>query len=854
MMIMKRTNNNNSFTVFIVIFTLGNFLFKSMSTSELHRIAFQNYYINDNIGEHVKCYGTCKGTEWNSAATRKKRKSIEDTHGVDISNCNGDKVKISCLQGLYIKIVEAKIGALSPDLSICTYKKPLDCLRNISDKIQTICIKDTTCSIDVENVKTPCRGRKHVAMDIRYKCVDKPVIQIPTTLIGTTSLTRLSTARRSFTTSTKSRRRTSSAKMTSQQIHIFNKNDTATTQNMFWTVTAFTALKDGEFMKRHETHLALALLLSMFLGTIICLCFFIDYYRRSKKNRKKKKIETKLNLLKTTSQNNDVTDVGEKKHNKIIEQTSFINESTQKSKERRKERTRVNNNNKDKNDSNGEIGSPYSTRRKLLRHNNLKTATNERPLSDISLPPPPCEFLVKESTSSLSSNELLPPPDGFNGNKKHIPSLIVTDTSTKISPSLTVNKSPTPNLNDVIIDKIDEAISNDDENIYVDNSDEFYHECGESIRPYLHSQHINKRYILPPTKVKFASTNQNNRRHHHNMPDRFLSLRSLERNGVRKYYSSCNSECCPSENSMIQKCNSYDDNRHIFMTNNYHHNRRRHPRHRGQIHILQRCEETRPLRNFSRSGICSDNEAARRKKHCASDMNKHSGCISSNSHRDRTSLSNMYCTGCGQPDVVDLNCSSSLTSNCQSSHCDEEYQDRRQSGSRTRYHIEESGYHSHDTGTDSLCSSAFSTDQEDSRISSPISLSSNLNNRLHTTDTSCHTLPKLSKRAPTFSMAIDPNKTQVTTARSRRDDYTNIDVHRHHNHTSIDVHPYDSSMDDASSRDSVRIIQQMHVNDMLEEDVVDTINDFDENGFPLDCIPPPIEIQELVNNEAVHTG
>ena len=110
------------------------------------------------------------------------------------------------------------------------------------------------------------------------------------------------------------------------------------------------------------------------------------------------------------------------------------------------------------------------------------------------------------------------------------------------------------------------------------------------------------------------------------------------------------------------------------------------------------------------------------------------------------------------------------------------------------YAVEESGYQSHETGTDSLCSSTRSTDQEDTQMFSPTSTASLKNNGSR------------NKVCRVRNARRDPKLIPVTTVHSKSSSSKSLRRSRYDSRVPSDIRPSESSLEDGSSRDSIKLI------------------------------------------------
>ena len=829
-------------TFIIICFILGNMTLEIMA-SEINRVVYQTFLLSE--GETVQCYGQCDRDL--KGGLRQKFK---------LTRCEGRKIRFSCKPGYRIKIHVATLGKLSPDLDICNYKGSLECAENISSKVQRTCNSGYRCAIDVTNdeLRYKCGKVKNLALDVKYLCQVIPTTTFVsgtfptsrspyTTPKTTTKITKLRSSStkvvKSMSNPTVNYKTTTTAETTpiSTLLSMTSPHSTQTYDNhtvtmlkdtdMFLTLIAYSAISDSEFIKIHKGPLALVLLLSMFLGVVLCLCIFLDYCRRTKIRRDRDLKETKSEIpeLQPVECNERIelinSKMAERTRNDSSPNQKFIiyanNSNNNTNNNNNNNNKNNNNNNNNTTNSEGEDADVYanmSVTTPFINRNpehdlflpNHINPDEETSLSSASLPPSQNDFLV-ETTLALS-HDLLTPTVGCKSDKNHTPCLIVTSATSTGSSNNTLMSQRKTNQRNSVIGEIKEIYFEErplDDNLasslyeYTDVGQ--YHasdDYSSSPMPNSMAYHRTDNYVVPPC-VQLAPTNKRpiNK-------DEILQEDTFIRNVDSKRMRKCN----PKDKPGLHKCRSLDEpKKKTYFANNGNQYLVRNPR-RGRIHVMQSCDESVPQRSCNQKAIYSDNEASRRRRRCEMEYKRSCSC-----HEQGLSLNDLYCTKCGKSEESHLNGCSSLTSNCQSSH-DEAYGDHHGpllsiSDERIKneeYCIEESGYQSHDTGTDSLCSSTFSTDQEDSRMFLPSSVNNAIQNGCRSK--TCHDCCQASKHVQKLIIVRDQYKSKVP-RRCRREDYTKDDVHLHDNHTSVDVHSYDSSMDDASSRDSVQLVRRM---------------------------------------------
>lgn len=805
----------------IVYFTLGTCM--SLKTK---RIVFQSYSVGP--ADTVRCYGRCK-----LQGSPQKLKSDGNS-----LLCEGRQIRLKCDSSKVIQITKSIKGKLSPDFDLCNFGT--DCTDEITKKVQNKCGGRNECKLDATNETTTkqCGYVNHLAIDIKYQCI-WPVI-IPKTNPVTKLTTMIPTTLRKITTIRKSTKSIQD-KATSPVIATISKTSTTTnrpilpiiylptstrdadvaviyeteqadTNGMFWAMTAYTTLSNSEFIKNNKTHLALALLLSMFAGMVLCLCFFLDYCRRAKKRKSKQILENnKMGLVQDIHPLVECGDNFELMRPKIVEVLSMNGSLPRHKVLSCGDDGCLNNNHQlDRGCDIYADSAPFfkrSLEHKSLIHHNHIHQMQDRPFSPNNLPAPPNHFLI--DTSSSSSNELVPPPDEYISDEDDLNDM--TCTSIRAStPSGSINKTLSSPQKLLAYDQLDEDDEESElvaiEEVYLAEQELADHMEGEAyeyveVAPYHHGSdeyssspfvprnlmyHRTDNYVVGP-KAKYASMTSRRTTSNDETSQEESLIRQVDPKQQR--HRKNNSKEKPS----LQKSKSLDEPKRKYFTLNSHH-LVRNPKNKGRIHVMQRCTDSLPRRGYNQKAIYSDNEASRRRRRY--DTPEAHGC-------------------CHDNQEPHMKCCSSLTSNGHSSQDGDNHGPLLSISNELIKNkqccVEESGYQSHDTGTDSLCSSSFSTDQEDSRMFLPSSNARTCDCRSKSCRTRGHSAA--SKRDPRFIIVRDNNN---KCRRIRHDDYVDMKGHHVHvnNHTKLDTQriPYDSSMDDTSSRDSVKLFRKIRKN------------------------------------------
>ena len=809
------------FALYIEVLLLLLFVLEILS-AEVKRVVFQANSLE--YGETVQCYGRCLPDN-------------KQFQTFNLTRCDGPKIRFDCNSGYGIKIKLTTLGRLSPDLDICRNTDTLECASDVTAKVQRTCNHARQCVIDIrkDQLRNKCGKVKFLSMDIQYVCEINPQTMLPTKAI-TTSASKHVVKKIPTDTIIKN-----------TSLHDKNNSDRTTYQNteivlksskdneMFWLITAFITISDSELIRKHKTTLALAILLSIVFGMVLMIiyfCLFLHYCRRKKNKRGIPLKESKLAIVPypQTVEYNECVELVKPKMVEVINLNDYYPQQKTVSNDNIGYYNNNNgchdnnggylynnggchNNNKNNEKRKNDVYSSMSVARPVLKQipeHKLVTYNHIDPNED--MPSSPNYVLVESPPPSTSKELLNPPPVNYNGDKEGIPYLVITcptptgsatNTLLKTKKILPHEKSESETENVYLKEpSLDDNIQ-DSEYEYVEigqyHGSDGYSSSPQSCHPTRY--HTTDNHIVP-TKVKFAQMNRHATSNDETSQEDTLNRHvDSKRIRTRKY----NQKDKPS----VHKSKSLDGTKkRNYLSSNGNECLTRNPR-RGRPHVMQRCEESVPHRSTSQRAIYSDNEVTRRRRRCEVEYKHVHDC-----NETETPRYMLYCSTCGISKESHLNCCSSLTSNCQSSY-DEDCPDYHGSlpsrfnkrMKNKQFSVEESGYQSHDTGTDSLCSSTFSTDQEDSRMFAPASVSSSLHNGCRSNF--YHTRVQTSRHSPKYILVRKHNAS--VPRRFRRHDYTNVDARPHHGHayTSVEAHPYNSSLDDGSSRESVKIIRRI---------------------------------------------
>lgn len=649
--------------------------------AEIKRVVYQSILLSDGY-DFVSCYGSCDPSS-----------SVNLQSKFNASVCLGSTITFGCPNSrINVDIRKATLAKLRPDLDMCSHSNSITCKENVLEKIKTICAGLYQCTINVmrDLMFMDCKNVKNPVLEIEYACTIKPTIP---SISATKKLLRPA--------SVESRRQT--------------------LESTFWLAIAYFTLKDAERVRRSEIQMILVLALSLFIGTVVATCFCFVYCQQAK--RKKLKILQKAmefaerrqndTLLDSSScaQNSNHTTENHKQQSieiievrngaipkyKIVTQTELSDLNN----------VELLNYRHDYRISPSELP-PSSLLKEYLDKENSKKASSdkdeERSISPSSLPPPPHDLLI--DTSSSSSNELLPPPVGFNGDHS-IPYLIVTNPSPPggSTNSLATTSKDVPRdqcqMNFTIsadAGDITNYLNNEQENLQ--NFTQYNRDSNSTGQPS--DDYLSSPYMYHPIL-------------HHNTPNgKFPSTRS-----------SLTTTSITSNEDTSQD----DTNTELKRTRS----RKCKDKYGGSLHKSKGFEALRKkgfnnqtLNRLYKKGktrnsngvvhhhktIHSDNEVSNRHIY-NHDMKR------SCSYYEQTGFtSSLHCISCGNPNEVQLigpACYPRLTREFDDSQSS---QTTNEEVKKLRF-IEESGYQTHDTGSDSLCSSPFSTDQEDSRMFMP---------------------------------------------------------------------------------------------------------------------------------------
>lgn len=770
--------------LFLVQFPVEVMLLE-VSTSK-HRVIFQSFEMPD--GDTVQCYGSC----------------LQNSK-IDVTNCDGRRIRVAC-QSSVIDITRATAGKLSPDLDLCNYKKRIECRTNVTNTIRTICNNKRDCTIDVtkNHVQNKCKDDKHVAIDIIYKC--RPIqtttkifstLKTSTHVIKTTQTTKISRKHDPLTKSTIITKPVLKTTVSTPDARLIvpDYSRRQKSKDEYWILFAYGAIMDNEYIRSNKTHLALVILLSMFLGLVLCLCICLDYCRRSR--RQKKDIKSNWNLVEVTdAQLDDYNERIELINSKLLEESKQLVDD--------KEKPCGNNEDGDV-FVNMSVTAPFLHKNGVLDEKRFFSPRSQITLPSLHVHPPSCNY------------------DGDNTGTIHSDSSTICSVNSRKSMHRAIPEekynSEMSEIKEVFGENGDMMLSDCGEYEYIEV--EGYHDCDNFSDNTQVAYHETENYLVPK---KFASLNRRPDANDVTAGNEPVCYRTLEPKRIRRiphHQKDCSviqkstsldgpkMKCCHSNISSLQRC-----------SNNNNTQQQEGARNSKRVHVMPRCHEPQALRNSNNKYTHSDNEVSRRR--LCNEGEHQRACKYYHGHNTRETTINDYCNTCGKSEESHLKCDSSLTSNCQSSSHDEYSTDHgpllsisNELIKNKKCCVEESGYQSHDTGTDSLCSS--STDHEDSRVFLPNSghhcnchqkksHEINSNNRSHT-----------SKRGPKQTILGDQNNKTINnnnncnsnnkTRRARRDgnnEYIKCDTQ-----SSNEVNSYDSSMDESSSRDSVRVYRRI---------------------------------------------
>ena len=829
-------------------FILINLIFENVALEEMvvtpkvNRVVFQTFLLTG--GESVQCYGRCE-------------KDLKDTsiQTFKMMRCDGRKLRYGCKSGYQINIHLAKLGRLNPYLDICRSKQSFDCAKDATAEVKASCNGKTQCVIDVTNDqrRNACGKIKYISMDIQYICKIRAKLPIaknltdeaPTTTRKTTVITTKENTSdkkivKMIPISTKSYElSTTDMNMSPSSIIVtsrhFTKSDggqmtyynNIALQNnkdtkMFWSLTAYKLISDSEFMKNNKIHLAMALVLSMFVGMLMCLCFFFDHCRRLKKKR-----NTNLNVIAVES--NEHIELIPPRIIEAIELRGYFPKQNIVFCEDGGYNTNI------EEEANGD---EYSTKsepflkrnleQKLLSHSNINPNQNTS-FSPSSLTLPQNDILLEIPLS--------PSPACLQEDKDDDPRLIVRSPSPARIPISAILKQNKTNCDDKCNPELIEI-----ENVYLEEGLDYndsqydyveveqYHasdEYSSSPQNSCAMAHQRTECYLEPPKVKFVSTTSSPRSNDEVSHEDILVRNSkAKRTRMRKGNLK--------DRSAYQRSKQLDKTKtDIFFANNGNRYLVRHPREK-RIHFVQRYQgaATSSLRGCSQQAIYSDNEDSRRRRQRGLGCNYDRNC-----REPGTSLCDLHSPMYELSEVYHHNCHSTLSSKCQSLHNEQFGDDHVPLSSSSNkniknneYSIGESGYQSHDTATDSLCSSVFSTDQEDSHMFSPASASVYSACRSKT----CDGCTQASKQGSKLFLIRDHNKSKVSLT-SQRGDYANPDEHRHGNNSLTDIHPYAGSMCDGDDKEYVQIFRRIPKPNTNHDNLTELEQDANCNCHEIKC-------------------
>lgn len=440
-----------------------------------------------------------------------------------------------------------------------------------------------------------------------------------------------------------------------------------------------------------------------------------------------------------------------------------------------------------------------------MTSNDLIQQNDFRVQSPSSLPPPPEEFL---HTSPLSSsNELIPPPAQFNEKSMKAPQLIITsptltNSTTNSQPTIATSRREsrhnTPEKKSTVgVRPILSRSQSNSNSICSENQTTLGYPGSVQIQRKFPDYHV----IKPPRSTQLQRKCSYLNDYKTNSEDVQLALKrksisdetlgdlellDIINNGVLKPFRVKPIRNKPFE-SPVFRTNGISDNRSGCKTDsNMLPPFIRHPK-KGRLHVIQS-----PYVNNTKKCL-----GIRELKPSMS-VPKHLSAFGRNDEEGnctRASVQSDINRACSKPN--ETNCFNKLPYNLCSLE-NHKYEDAEiesaadaKFGSRV-YIVHESGYQSHETGTDSLCSSTRSTDQEDCQMFSPASSGSSKQ------------IGSRAKVSRTRTVRRDPKLLPLSTQ-------SNLPVNtirrlQHDGRFGTDILPYESSFDDASSRDSVQMI------------------------------------------------
>lgn len=255
-----------------------------MKGKQSHRVVYQTI-INGDIT--VECYGQCE-----------KDDAAIETHTFNATRCEGKRLRFGCRNNLVVQIYLATMGRFDPAINYCQQQEKSSCVMDVANLIKKKCDSKSQCLYDVTDkpLRRNCGPVTYLYLDVHYTCVPPPTTVLPTTRVTTKPT---STPRRQKLTPPPHvvtiRPTQHIVPIRTTVAHRSRPLPTGVIMrasedggNMFWLMTAYSWLTDKEFIKANGTHLALAIILSVFIGLVLSLCFMLDHCRRERMRRARK--------------------------------------------------------------------------------------------------------------------------------------------------------------------------------------------------------------------------------------------------------------------------------------------------------------------------------------------------------------------------------------------------------------------------------------------------------------------------------------------------------------------------------------------------------------------------------------
>lgn len=694
-------------------------------TAQLNRVVFQTKKLGTD--EIVQCYGHCTIDGGNN-----KRGVL------NITQCQGPKVYLGCKPGYDIEIASAIIGRLNPDLDICNDDKSLTCKVDATSVLKAKC-QQQSCNLDTRQQQLfakNCRKIKFVAMDIKYSCIYKHSTEKNINLNSDDSFTNNGNTEKAI------------------------KNENT---NSYWLMTSYSAVTDNELISSKLSSLLLTLLLAVLFGLIIGVSSFCIVQECDKRNRKYrlKKIRERFLFRKVRQKSGEKDCIEDNELAKMDAKMINLNQYYPTHETTALEELLCNqisyNNNICGHDQTGVRRDPYS--KSILKE------IPEDKIVDLDQDSPLALPLKRRQYSLFSDDTSLPVSRTTSSNSLELSS----DRQYSINSDVNISNLKSSESSDNETKRLlcNNSISaDDDDDVFIEPP---YNRSDENPTsphfPRSHSSrslrfHRTDSYVIP-TNVKFAKMQR-----HVTSKDELMQDESNTRSRDSKRTKTRRNAGNDKSRTYIQ---SAGNNEFVVMDTSSG---------RGKHHFVKREEKVR--KNSSHLGICSDNEIARRRNHYPKTIRHNS---SSSCSRHEIPRYVLYCSSCGKSERTHFSHSANFLSNLQSSHGSLPAAFRQRMRTQEPCFCEETE-HSQDTGTDSLYSSTFSTDQEDSRMFAPIQTQCVQTNsyRAHHTCNNSYSLPR--------AYNMQHNCCRI----------------RHCSHrVSVDT---PSSMEGTSSKESVRIFRE----------------------------------------------